>query len=127
MSLLTADLAKIEIGSLVIPNQSYTLTRTGNTAQMHNARDGIYRKKTLFDMTGSFDAFYDDADPPEVEFDAGDTVTAKFYVDATHCYQASVIIDTLEINPANVVGEGIRVRGSFSLQSGTVTDPIWSP
>ena len=56
----------------------------------------------------------------------GAIVTAKFYVDATHFYTGSIIIDPLEITPPAVEGEGIRVRADWALASGTLTAPAFS-
>jgi hypothetical protein len=126
MALLPAHIAKIEFGATDIPNQSYTINKTANVAKGHNARDGVYRAATLLDASGSAELFFDSAEPPDTAYDEGSTLTAKFYVDATHFYTGSVIIETLEISAPGVEGELIKVSFNWSLASGTLTPPAFT-
>jgi hypothetical protein len=59
-------------------------------------------------------------------FKEGDTITPNMYVDATHFYSGSFIVEKLDIDASNVE-EAIKVDMEASLADGFITEPVWTP
>lgn len=110
---------------LIFPALNWSLTRTFNVVAMHNSRDGILRKKTLRDASGSVSGFYDTDVEPSVDFKDGDTGVLKLYTDAasTRFYSMTAIVDNIAITTGGQT-EPMTCSFDFALQSGSLVEPI---
>lgn len=66
--------------------------------------------------SGSAEGLFDPDDPIENYLEEGDIVTLKLYVDATHYYQGSAVIEKLTIGDVDIQ-EGAPVPWSFSFKA----------
>jgi hypothetical protein len=109
----------------IFPALVWSLSRTANVQAMHNSRDGILRKKTLDDASGSVSGLYDTDVEPGVDFATGVTGVLKLYTDATSTrfYSMTAIIDNVSISPGSQT-DPMTASFDFALASGTVTNPI---
>lgn len=108
---------------LVFPASDWTLSRNPNTVLMANARDGIKRKTSLRDGTGSVNGFYDSTVEPGNDLSDGDKGVIKLYVDDTRFYQLTVLLSQVDVNTGGQF-DAMRVSFNFELESGTITEPI---
>jgi hypothetical protein len=130
---MVGDKTKIKSATFEFPGDKWSLTVKGMTKDMSNMRDGRKRVAGLEDAEGTFDLKYDVANDPTVVANgnvrAGAVLDLELHVDETgdHFYGVSAIID--EITPSADFGDqnGGTLSVKWSLESGTVTYPDYTP
>ena len=118
-----------------LPADKWTMTIKGMTKDMSNMRDGRKRIGGLIDAEGSFDLKYDLANDPTTEAKGkirnGAVVDLKLYLGpyaasgpASPFYAVKAIID--DITPAAEFANEATISVKWSLESGTVTFPVYT-
>lgn len=117
----TGDESKVEVGAQSLPSRSWSLNITGNVKNVSNTRDGRKRIKGLVDATGSVEMPWDGGVYLPRH---GDTMALKLYTSTTEFFQLSAIVENATPG-MNFEGE-LVYSVAFSLESGTITYPIYS-
>jgi len=117
-----------KIGSIALPTRDWTLTIKGNNKDVSNSRDGRKRIPGLEDAEGEMKMPYDTGNDPTGTAGGGvkpgAVLDLSLYVDATHLYGLSAIVD--EIGPAVEFEGELMFPVKFSLESGTITYPAYT-
>lgn len=114
----------VTFAGVEFPNVSWSLSITSNVAAMHNARDGVNRKPTLEDCSGSVNGFYDTDAPPDGALANGEigTIFLSTVADGSNGYTFLAILDNVQVD-TNGQTEPMTVSFNFALQSGLITRP----
>jgi hypothetical protein len=110
-------------GVHVLPSRGWSLPISGMTKAVHNTRDGRKRIAGLADVQGgSANLLFDEVFLPQ----PGMIGTGTFYTDKARdkFFELSIIIDS--VGPAVDFEGEVVYPVTFSLESGTVTYPIYS-
>ncbi len=110
---------------VVFPSIGWSLSKTYNVAPLFNARDGVNRKKTLRDASGSVNGWYDTDAPPHATIQDGavGTILLATVDDLSTGYSFKAILDNVNIVAGDQTS-GMSVSFDFALQSGPITDPV---
>jgi hypothetical protein len=126
---VSGQFAKVKVGTtpIELPAGKWDLDLSGNNVDIPNSKDGRLRIKGLSDAKGNVQMPYDTGNDPTVTANGGITdgaiITLKLFVDTTHFYQLAAIIDN--VKPSSEVTAAVMLDVAFSLQSGTVTYPVY--
>lgn len=127
LAFASGDKCIVKIGTIQIPSRDWTLAIKGMNHDVSNSRDGRKRIGGLEDADGDFKMPYDVGNDPTTTAAGGIKAAAilagQFYLDATHFYGLSIIVD--EIGPAVEFEGELMFPVKFSLESGFVTYPIY--
>lgn len=123
-SLQVATGRGVTFAGVAFPNTDWSLNRSAGVIVMTNARDGVKRKKTLYDYSGSVNGFYDEDVPPGGTIKEGEVGTLFLSVsdDGSNGYSMTAILDGVSV-VAGGQTEAMTVSFGFALESGELTDP----
>jgi hypothetical protein len=108
---------------ITLANANWKLKLTSKLAEFFNTRDGIRRRRTIEDATGSVEGYFDALQPPQAEMDSEDEGVLKLYVDDTRFYQLTAVTSDVNVDSKGIL-DPISVTFDFSLAGGTIVKPL---
>jgi hypothetical protein len=112
---------------VVIHNATATIDKNPNIKEGHNSTDGILRGRGLRDASGTVRGTVYAEEFPTTQLDDGDTGLLEIDVDeAGHFFSLTAIISGLTIDLGGV-GDPETWTFNYQLQSGTLTNPVFTP
>jgi hypothetical protein len=116
---------KLMIGSSQLHIKGWDADDTVDTPESTDSESAGVKRRIVghSDFNGNFTGFWDDTSTPMAQgFTPGTEGTIKLYTDATHFYQAAVIINSLSPSVDVHGGGPVEFKGSF-VGNGPVTRP----
>lgn len=107
-------------------NSKYTLSKENKVGEAHNCVDGTRRVKGRHDASGGVEGFQDMTSAAtmfDTNFEDGDEVLLKLYIDDTRFYGLAAILEKLAISTG--VDDLYDWKFDYKLASGEVTNPIF--
>lgn len=107
---------------VTITNSDWTLQKMNRVKEAPNTTDGMLRAAGLADAKGAVKGYVDTTNRIEGNVDEGAIGTLKLYTDATKFFSLVAIIENLQIETG--VDNMEQWSFDYSLQSGSVTEPV---
>lgn len=105
-----------------LKNSDWTYQKTNRVKEAPNTSDGMVRAAGIADVKGSVKGFVDTSVRIESVINEGAIGTLKLYTDSTKFFSFTAIIENLQIETG--VENVEQWTFDYSIQSGTVTEPV---
>ena len=105
-----------------LTNSDWTYQKMNRVKEAPNTSDGMVRAAGLADVKGTVKGYVDTTTRIESKIDEGAIGTLKLYTNGTKFFSLTAIIENLQIETG--VDNLEQWSFDYSLQSGTVTEPV---